>query len=89
MQKDLDAEQDRTATPVVGDAPGSQACPACGSALVVPVVYGMASPDVLEAYAAGRVTLGGVREPPGSPHWRCRDCDRTWDDDTSRGRAGA
>ena len=81
MQKDLGAEQDRAATPVVRDAPGPQACPGCGSALVVPVVYGVASTGVLEAYAAGRVALGGVCESPGSPHWRCRDCDRTWDDD--------
>ena len=55
-------------------------CPACGSARVIPVAYGAASAGMMGDFAAGRVVLGGVRESPGSPHWRCRDCDRTWSD---------
>jgi CheY-like chemotaxis protein len=55
-------------------------CPACGSARVMPVAYGVASTGMMKDFAAGRVALGGVRESPGSPHWRCRDCDRTWSD---------
>jgi len=66
------------------DAPaksGGAPCRACGSSRVVPVVYGVLTSGLLEAYAAGLVALGGVRESPSSPQWRCRDCDRTWTDD--------
>ena len=60
------------------DAPPT--CPACASARVIPVVYGSPTTETLAAYAAGRLSLGGVRKSPGGVVWRCRDCDRAWDD---------
>ncbi|HEU5170004.1 MAG TPA: response regulator [Gemmatimonadales bacterium] len=58
--------------------PQPPACPVCGSGTVVPIWYGPARLEVMQAYAAGRISLGGVPERPGAPHWYCRACDYRW-----------
>lgn len=75
QQARIETEESREAA---GSAPSPRECPHCGSTAVIPVGYGLPTPGMLQAYAAGRLALGGVRETPGSPHWRCRGCDRTW-----------
>lgn len=59
-------------------------CPACGSKRVAAIYYGTSAPEVLQAYAAGRVVLGGVRESAGAPHWQCVNCGRRWDGGANR-----
>jgi ribosomal protein L37AE/L43A len=55
-------------------------CPACGSPRVIPVLYGSSSSELIAAYAAGRIAIGGARAVEGSPRWECRDCDHRWAD---------
>ncbi len=51
-------------------------CPRCGSASqVVPVVYGMPSPQTEERAARGEVELGGCIVRPDFPAWYCRACE--------------
>lgn len=59
-------------------------CPACGSKRVAAIYYGTWSSEVLQAYAAGRVVLGGVRESANAPHWQCVDCGRRWPGDAKQ-----
>jgi hypothetical protein len=54
-------------------------CPQCGSATVVPIVYGYPDDELMAAARAGRVALGGCVIDPLDEHdwagrWRCHDC---------------
>jgi hypothetical protein len=49
-------------------------CPACGSAHVIPIVYGNPSPEDIEEDMAGRIALGGCCITSDDPAWTCRDC---------------
>lgn len=56
-------------------------CPRCHSDEVLPIAYGMPSPEMVEESAAGRVALGGCAIWPESPDWRCVKCGHDWRDD--------
>jgi hypothetical protein len=53
-------------------------CPRCQSDAVLPIVYGLPSPAMVEASAAGQVALGGCMVTPESPDWQCEVCDHEW-----------
>jgi len=53
-------------------------CPRCHSDEVVPVAYGLPSPEQVEESMAGRVALGGRSAWPEAPEWRCVVCDHEW-----------
>ena len=56
----------------------SRACPRCHSDEVVPIVYGMPDPELVEESRAGRVALGGCVLFPEAPEWRCVVCGYEW-----------
>jgi hypothetical protein len=63
-------------------------CPACKSARVVPVVFGMPGPELAARAARGEVVLGGcmVWGDERDPKWACLDCrERLAKDGTSIG----
>ena len=70
------------ATPVAGDE--GQTCAQCGSHEVMPIVYGLPGPELLEQAEAGEVWLGGCVVEEDSPVWHCGDCGHEWgsSDDT-------
>ncbi len=59
-------------------APSYQRCPRCNSAGVLPIVYGMPTPETVEKSAAGRVALGGCVLWPEAPDSHCVRCGHEW-----------
>jgi hypothetical protein len=55
-------------------------CPYCGSHVVIAVVYGYPSPEMLETEGAGDIELGGCVVIPGGPTSRCKTCGHGWHD---------
>jgi hypothetical protein len=55
-------------------------CPTCGRNTVVPIIYGMPTPEGLEAAERGEFVLGGCCIFDGQATRRCTACD--WDDST-------
>ena len=53
-------------------------CPRCNSDEVVPILYGMPSPEMVEESRAGRVALGAREAWPEAPDWRCVVCAYEW-----------
>ena len=53
---------------------GTPKCPSCGSNKVVPILYGMPGPELIEAYQKGEVELGGCVIGDNDPEWRCKVC---------------
>lgn len=53
-------------------------CPACGSAKVVVIVYGLPLPKAFEMEEKGLVKLGGCCIDDDSPRWHCNDCQHDW-----------
>lgn len=53
------------------------ACPACGSESVTPILYGLPSP-ALEALEVRGLLEIGTASGAGRPTSRCRDCDYAW-----------
>jgi hypothetical protein len=53
-------------------------CPRCGSAELVPIVYGLPSRETFEAAREGRVALGGCMIHPDSPDHTCDSCGHEW-----------
>jgi hypothetical protein len=53
-------------------------CPRCHSDEVLPIVYGMPTPETVEKSAAGRVALGGCVITPESPDCQCVRCGHEW-----------
>jgi hypothetical protein len=49
-------------------------CPACGSADVVPILYGMPTAEMFEKAEAGLIALGGCCVSLDGPCWRCVSC---------------
>ncbi len=49
-------------------------CPACGSADVLPIVYGLPEDELLERAERGEVALGGCCVEVGGPDTRCTLC---------------
>lgn len=52
---------------------GRPLCPRCGSCNTVPIIYGYA-PDLVEAWKAGKVELGGCVIDVENPNWHCKTC---------------
>jgi hypothetical protein len=54
-------------------------CPRCGSADVLPIIYGYPSEKMIEDSAAGRISLGGCTIWQGeSPAFECDSCGHRW-----------
>jgi len=53
-------------------------CPRCHSDEVLPVAYGLPSPEMVEESIAGRVLLGGSTVWPEAPDWQCVVCGHEW-----------
>jgi hypothetical protein len=49
-------------------------CPACGSADVVPILYGMPTAEGFKDAEAGLIALGGCCISNDDPSWACRTC---------------
>ncbi len=48
-------------------------CERCGAPMLE-VVYGMPSPELVEAVDRGEVVAGGCLLDEGQPAWRCSSC---------------
>jgi hypothetical protein len=53
-------------------------CPRCHSDEVIPIVYGIPSPEPVEESRAGRVALSGRVVWPEAPEWRDVVCGLEW-----------
>ena len=53
---------------------GQRACPQCGALGVVPIVFGLPSPELVESAERGEVSLGGCVVSETAPTWRCPNC---------------
>jgi len=53
-------------------------CPRCCSDEVLPIAYGLPSPDMVEESIAGRVVLAGCMVWPEAPNWHCIVCGYEW-----------
>jgi hypothetical protein len=53
-------------------------CPACNSANVVPIVYGLPTMFGVENEAKGNIHLGGCCVDADSPQWYCAQCSSAW-----------
>ena len=53
-------------------------CPECGATEVVPIVYGLPGPDLVESAENEEVVLGGCLIGGTQPQWRCVECDHSW-----------
>jgi hypothetical protein len=58
-------------------------CPRCHSDEVIPIVYGIASPELVAESRAGRLALSGRVVWPEAPQWRCVACGLESRDDMS------
>jgi hypothetical protein len=59
-------------------------CPRCTSEDVLPILYGLPSPEPTEESirkVRGRVVLGGSVAFPDSPDHACRNCGYRWRED--------
>jgi ribosomal protein S27AE len=64
---------------IIGDAmEDARRCPRCHSDEVLPIAYGLPSPEMIEESTAGRVKLGGSVIWPESPDWHCARCGYEW-----------
>jgi hypothetical protein len=57
------------------------ACPQCGAADTVPVMYGYPSPETFEAVERGEipwVAIGGCVIDETNPTWGCPTCKHRW-----------
>jgi len=53
-------------------------CPACGSADVLPIEYGLPTPELAEEAKRGEVVLGGCCVTEFDPQWFCKACEHEW-----------
>lgn len=57
---------------------GATECPACGGRLV-PILYGLPTPEAGEAADRGEIELGGCLVTDDDPRLACRSChERYW-----------
>ena len=54
--------------------PVPRKCPHCGSARVIPIVYGLPGPELFQAAERGEVALGGCLVDDRNPMWHCNGC---------------
>jgi ribosomal protein L37AE/L43A len=55
-------------------------CPKCGSARVVPILYGEPIPRAAAMARRGQLAIGGCCVFEGQPEWQCRNCEHEWSD---------
>ncbi len=55
-------------------------CPQCSGAEVVPIVYGLPGPDLVDSAEREEVVLEGCLIGGIQPQWRCKECDHSWPD---------
>ena len=60
-----------------GELPWKQACPRCGSAAVIPILYGIRNPTSAALEAHGVLELGESTDPD-RPTSRCKECEHGW-----------
>ena len=53
-------------------------CPQCGSAEVIPIVYGFPGHRMLEKAKRGQIALGGCVISGDDPQWQCSSCRHSW-----------
>ena len=53
-------------------------CPKCGSAKVLPILYGFPSAEALKAGLESKIKLGGCVIKDGAPIWHCAECGHEW-----------
>lgn len=53
-------------------------CPNCQSAEVLPIMYGLPGPELLQEAKEGKVALGGCEITGDDPLWFCRSCGHRW-----------
>jgi hypothetical protein len=63
---------------------GEETCPVCGSHDVVPIMYGLPSPEAEEDAMNGKVVLGGCVVEENSPTLYCKSCEHNWYDESYR-----
>jgi hypothetical protein len=56
-------------------------CPNCGGTKVLPIAYGLPTPEGEAAARAGKLILGGCIVEPDQPDWYCDACEFSWPDD--------
>lgn len=61
-------------------------CPRCQSTDIVPIVYGLPGPELLDEARAGKIALGGCCIDQGSSDYQCRACGRSWQTEAWRRR---
>lgn len=62
---------------IVSFAP-SRTCPKCGSKRVIPILWGMPSPEAEREADKGRVYLAGCVMLAPTPEWHCVSCRHQW-----------
>jgi hypothetical protein len=60
-----------------GELPWRQVCPRCGSAAVIPILYGIRNPTSAALEAHGVLELGESTDPE-RPTSRCKECEHGW-----------
>lgn len=60
-----------------------KACPSCNRLVVVPIIYGKPTFELIEAAENGLCLLGGCAVQSESPNWHCKSCNFKWYSDDS------
>lgn len=60
------------------DEHSTRRCPRCSSEVVVPIAYGLPSPEMVESSRRGELALGGCVRFGGAPDYTCRNCGHEW-----------
>jgi len=53
-------------------------CPKCNSTNIVPIVYGMPGPELMEKNHEGKIHIGGCAIKLDSFDRHCNDCENQW-----------
>lgn len=75
--EDEDDREDGDSTGRPGELPWRQSCPRCGSAAVIPILYGIRNPSSAALEAHGVLELGESTDPE-RPTSRCKVCEHGW-----------
>jgi predicted RNA-binding Zn-ribbon protein involved in translation (DUF1610 family) len=55
------------------------ACPNCGNEdKVVPIIYGLTTPEMAEKVAKGEIRIGGYAVGVDKANWACNNCGHVW-----------
>lgn len=58
---------------------GPESCPTCGSLDVVPILYGLPGPEMMDAAEKGKIELGGCCISDDDPQKQCKACGTQFD----------